>query len=140
MRLVLPPHKRLVYEMQIPMRWGDMDAMGHLNNGSYFRYFETCRIDWIHSLGVDTRGEGEGIVIVNAFCNFVRQLVYPGLVQMRLFTSDPGRSSFETWVTMERADEPGVVYADGGATTVWYDAKAQRALPLPDWLRERITP
>ena len=28
----------LVYEMRIPIRWGDMDAMGHVNNTLYFRY------------------------------------------------------------------------------------------------------
>jgi acyl-CoA thioester hydrolase len=31
--------------MVIPIRWGDMDAMGHVNNTIYFRYFETIRID-----------------------------------------------------------------------------------------------
>ena len=140
MRITLPQTRKLVYEMAIPMRWGDMDAMGHLNNCSYFRYFETCRIDWMRSLNVDPVRDGEGIVIVNAFCNFVRQLVYPGDVRMRLYASDPGRTSFETWVTMERADEPGVLYAEGGATTIWYEMATQRAKTLPDWLRERVTP
>jgi acyl-CoA thioester hydrolase len=32
MRLELPEHKKLIYEMTIAIRWGDMDAMGHLNN------------------------------------------------------------------------------------------------------------
>ena len=38
MKLEIPEHKKLVFEARIPIRWGDMDAMGHVNNASYFRY------------------------------------------------------------------------------------------------------
>jgi acyl-CoA thioester hydrolase len=56
-------------------------------------------------------------VILNAFCNFYRQLEYPGDL-MKMYTSNPGRSTFESRATMERGDNPDVVYAAGGATTV----------------------
>jgi acyl-CoA thioester hydrolase len=49
--------------------------------------------------------------------------------------ANPGRSSFETYITLERSDAPGVICADGGAKTVWVDFKAQKSVPLPDWLR-----
>jgi acyl-CoA thioester hydrolase len=139
MRIEIPEKKKLVYEMSIPIRWGDMDAMGHVNNTSYFRYLETIRIDWMHSLGGEPDTKGEGVVVINAFCNFYRQLEYPGNVLMKMYTSDPGGSSFETWGTMERADHPGVIYAAGGATTVWVDYQAQKSRPLPDWLRAVVT-
>jgi hypothetical protein len=45
-----------------------------------------------------------------------------------------------TWVTMARADAPGLVYAAGGATTMWVDFPRQKAIDLPDWLRELVTP
>jgi acyl-CoA thioester hydrolase len=50
MKIELPEHKKLVYEMTIPIRWGDMDAMNHVNNTTYFRYLETMRIDWMRSI------------------------------------------------------------------------------------------
>jgi len=139
MRFELPEHKKLVYEMTIPIRWGDMDAMGHLNNTSYFRYMETCRIDWMHSTGCMPDMHGEGPVIVNAFCNFYQQLEYPGEVRIRMYASDPARTTFETWVTMERADRPGAICAAGGATTIWVDFPKQKAGPLPDWLRALVS-
>ena len=40
MKLELPQDKKLVHEMTMPIRWGDMDAMGHVNNTLYFRYLE----------------------------------------------------------------------------------------------------
>lgn len=138
MRLDVPDAKTLVYEMVIPIRWGDMDAMQHVNNGAYFRYFETVRIDWMNSLGAAPQAEGEGVVIVNAFCNFIRQLTYPGSVLARHFVANPSRSSFDTYMTLERTDAPGEVCANGGATMVWIDYRAQKSMALPDWLRARL--
>jgi acyl-CoA thioester hydrolase len=139
MRFELPERKKLIYEMTIPIRWGDMDAMGHLNNTSYFRYFETCRIDWIHSIGCLSGPDGEGLVIVNAFCTFHRQLEYPGNVRLKMYASDPARTTFETWVTMERDDMPGTVHASGGATSIWVDLRQQKARALPDRVRAIVS-
>ena len=50
MRFELPEAEEAdAYEMVIPIRWGDMDAMGHVNNTIYFRYLEIIRIDWLHA-------------------------------------------------------------------------------------------
>jgi acyl-CoA thioester hydrolase len=138
MKIGIPEKKKLVYEMRIPIRWGEMDGMNHVNNTLYFRYLEIARIDWTRSIGCQPDPHGEGPVIVNAFCNFYKQLEYPGDVLLKMYVSDPGRSSFESWGTMERADDPGVIYADGGATTVWVDYKAQKSVGLPDWLRQHL--
>ena len=135
MKIEIPENKKLVFDLTMPIRWGDMDAMGHVNNTSYFRYLEIIRIEWTRSIGCQPDPNGDGIVIVNAFCNFYKQLEYPGNVLMKMYVSDVGRSSFETWATMERADAPGTIYADGGATTVWVNFPAQKSVPLPDRLR-----
>ncbi|MDP1742318.1 MAG: acyl-CoA thioesterase [Polaromonas sp.] len=139
MKIDIPEKKKLVFEMCIPIRWGDMDAMGHLNNGSYFRYLETVRIDWMYSIGCVPDPKGEGPVIINAFCNFYQQLEYPGAVRVKMYASDPGRTTFETWGTMERSDQPGVIYAAGGATTIWVDFPSQKAVTLPDWMRAIVS-
>ena len=138
MRFEIPEDKKLVYEMRIPIRWGDMDAMGHVNNTIYFRYLEIVRVEWLDSLGGAPNPGGQGPVIVNAFCNFYKQLEYPGEVLAKHYVNNPGRSSFDTWITLERADQPGLIYAAGGATTVWMDFPAQKSTALPDWLRALI--
>ncbi len=138
LRFTLPAEKTFTHQSLIPIRWGDMDTMGHVNNTVYFRYFETVRLDWLFELGATTSPEGCGPVIVNAFCNFLRQLEFPGTVLARHYVANPGRSSFDTYMTLERSDEPGVIYAEGGAKTVWTDYRAKRSVPLPEWLRERI--
>jgi len=138
MKIPIPEHKKLVHEMTLPIRWGDMDAMGHVNNTIYFRFMEIARLDWLHSIGVALDPNKEGLVIINAFCTFHKQFEFPGDVRVKMYVSDPGRSSFESWAVMERADEPGALYASGGATTVWVDFPKQKSLPLPGWLRKML--
>ena len=138
MRFHLPDEKKLTKEMVIPIRWGDMDAMGHVNNTIYFRYMEIVRLEWLYEVGGPPDPQGTGPVIVNAFCNFVRQLEFPGDVLAKHYVARPGRSSFETYITLERTDQPGAIYAEGGAKTVWTDFKAQKSVPLPAWMRTLV--
>ena len=138
MRIDIPDEKKLVHEMVIPIRWGDMDAMGHVNNTLYFRYFEIARIEWLHRIGGPPDPRGQGPVIVNAFCNFIKQLSYPGDVLVRHYVANPGRTSFDVFLTLERTDEPGVMYATGGATTVWIDYRQEKSVPLPEAVRKSI--
>lgn len=139
MKIALPERKKLVAEATMTVRWGDMDVMGHVNNTVYFRYLESARIDWFRSIGCAPGPQGEGPVIVSTFCNFYKQLEYPCDIRVKTYVSDPGRATFESWATIERADQPGVICADGGATLVWVDAAAQKAKTLPDWLRQIVS-
>ena len=139
MRLDLPDEKKQVFDMVLPIRWGDMDAMGHVNNMQYFRYMETVRLEWMFKVGIAPNPQAQGPVILNAFCNFYKQLEYPGDVLVKLFVSAPARSTFETWCTLELTTQPGTIYAAGGATVVWVDFPKQQSAPMPDWLREVVS-
>ena len=146
MDLSLPEQRLLVYQTVVPMRWGDMDAMGHVNNTLYFRYMEIARMDWMEQmLAQATRaGEapppGQGPLVVNAFCNFLRELRYPGSVLVRLYAANPGRSSFDTFYELARDDQPDEVFASGGAKVVWIDHEQRRSVPLPTALRQALAP
>ena len=131
MRISIPEEKKLVHEMIMPIRWGDMDAMGHINNVSYFRYLETCRIDWMSKQNMPANPHGDGMVIVNAFCNFYKELVYPGNISMKMYVSNIGEKTCDTWCTLEREDQPGSIYAAGGATLIWVDFLQKKAKSFP---------
>ena len=49
----------------ITMRWGDMDAVGHLNNTYYFRYLEQIRLNWLESMGHSINPQGRGPVLAS---------------------------------------------------------------------------
>jgi acyl-CoA thioester hydrolase len=129
-------HKRkLIFTTILPIRWGDMDAMGHVNNTVYFRYMEQARIEWFERLGYNTgQNAQEGPVIVNASCTFLVPLVYPGNVEVRMFIGHPGRSSLPTHYELRlQGDER--LYATGDAKMVWINPASGRSIPLPDNMR-----
>ncbi len=139
MKIELPEHKKLVAELTMPIRWGDMDAMGHVNNTVYFRYLESARIEWFRAIDCEPDPQGQGPVIVNAFCNFYKQLEYPGDIMVKTYVSNPARATFDSWHTIERVDQPGVISAAGGATVIWVDFPQQKAVSLPDWVRALVS-
>jgi acyl-CoA thioester hydrolase len=133
-------NKQFVHAMRIPIRWGDMDAMGHVNNTVYFRYIESARIAWLGQVGAlpDPAASGEGPVIVNAYCSFLKQLTYPGEIEVATFVAPPGRSSIEVTheIRLIGADgQAGALHAEGGAKVVWIDFQAEKSRPLPERLR-----
>src|ERR1700741_3481341 len=111
--------KKLVHVERIAIRWGDMDAMGHVNNTVYFRYMEQARIAWFEALVPGAEAWSEmSIVIVNASCNFRKPIKYPGMVEVKVFGGAPGGSSVPTHYELRVKDE---LYADGAATVVFLD-------------------
>jgi acyl-CoA thioester hydrolase len=128
--------KKLVHTERIPIRWGDMDAMGHVNNTVYFRYMEQARIGWFDALL--PRGEAwtrTAIVIANATCNFRRAINYPGDVEVKVFSDAPGGSSV---VTHYELHVGGELHADGLATVVFVDAVKQKPVRIPEDIRKKL--
>ena len=140
MRFDIPDDKTLVHTMTIPIRWGDMDVMGHVNNTLYFRFMEIIRLEWLRATGVPANPKGLGPVIINAFCSFHVELNYPGDVLARLYTAGAGRTSFDTYTLLGRTDDPDTIYASGGSRVVWVDFPQRKSVPLPDMLRALISP
>jgi acyl-CoA thioester hydrolase len=120
----------LVHTSRQSLRWGDMDALGHVNNTVYFRYLEQARIEWLFALEPERDAfEGTGPVIVNASCTFLEPLVYPGEIEVRMYLGDPGRSSVGSSYEILMH---GRKYAEGAAKMVWIDMATGRSVPLPE--------
>lgn len=134
MHTEMTPEKRVVWVEKTSVRWGDMDALGHVNNIVYFRYMEQARISWFGSLGIVLTAD-RGPVIVSASCNFTRAIVYPAEIEIGVRCGRPGRSSFPIYHEIYAAGDATLRYADGEATIVWVDRKAGRSTPLPENLR-----
>jgi acyl-CoA thioester hydrolase len=130
--------RRLLHTTCIPVRWGDMDAMGHVNNTVYFRYAEQSRIEWLESLGYSLdAGREEAAVIVNASCTFLVPITYPATVEVRLFAGKPGRSSVPTYYEM-RCGGDDTLYAEGAAKVIWFNPATGKSVPLPDRIRATL--
>ena len=128
----------LIHTTSIPIRWGDMDALLHVNNTQYFRYMEQARVEWLDRLGYLT-DRAQGVpVIVNASCTFVVPLTYPGVVEVRMYGGHAGRSSLPTYYELRCAGAP-TLYAEGAAKIVWMNPANGKSIPLPDALRRLVS-
>jgi len=148
--MTTPPHRsapdarcetpgKLLCRMAVPLRWGDLDAAGHVNNTVYFRLAEEARLMWFTRMGLTgDLGHGQGPVIANASMTFLRQLHYPGTVLVSMTGSDPGRSSFETHYVLADQNAPDLIYARGAARCVWIDYTRLKSHPMPPTLRDAI--
>lgn len=127
--------RKLLLTTRIPVRWGDMDAYGHVNNTVYFRYFEQARVEWIEQQGSRVSPEEPvGAVIINASCTFYMPVNYPATVVVKMYGGEPGRTSVMTWYELF-VDGDERLYADGAAKTVWMDTRTGKSSPLPDTIR-----
>ena len=79
--------------------------------------------------------DATGPVIINAHCTFLKQLRYPGEIDVITYAGNPGRSSFEMLHEVRRIDDPDVLFAQGGVKVVWVDRQAEKSVALPDEVR-----
>lgn len=127
-----------VFSYQMPVRWGDMDALGHVNNTVYFRFFEEARVVLLERMGMMFDAQ-RGWVLAHASCDFLKPLLYPANVVATSRLLRVGRSSMELEVWMARADDAGSVVARGRNVIVHIDQEAGRAAALPPDMFERLS-
>lgn len=121
------------FSCDIPLRWGDMDAFGHVNNTLYLRYCEEARFQWLADSGIALSADSYP-VIVTASCTFKRPLVYPETVRVDCYAAEPGNSSFMAFYRIYTRSEPKVPAAEASSKVVWLDGEG-KSMPLPDQVR-----
>lgn len=130
---------KFVYETEMPVRWYDMDAFGHVNNSIYFTYFESARIEWWNSITpADVSFIETGPVIINAYCTFFKAIVFPETLIVKLYVGPPGRSSHEIYYEIFSRKDLALLYAKGSTKVVWVDRKLERSIPLPEYIRQHL--
>ncbi len=122
-----------------PVAWGDMDAFGHVNNVSYFKYFESGRLDCFALMGVLKHMEehGQGPILAHTQCRFRLPLTWPDTISVGTRVSDAGADRFTHHYTIV-SQEHGAVAAEGTGRIVWFDYKTQTKAPLPQAIRTWI--
>jgi acyl-CoA thioester hydrolase len=122
----------------VPVRWGDMDAFGHVNNAAYFTYCESARIRYFEEIGISAaRPHGEGPAVVSASCNFHRQVRHPAILEVGARVTTIGNSSFTIAYGIYLEDLKDLV-ADGTSVAVWMDYVKERSKVLPEEHRRAI--
>lgn len=120
--------------------WGEQDALGHVNNTVYFRYFENARIRHFLAMGMPMPQPGnqaEGPILASTRCDFLRPLTYPDRVRTEIGVSRIGTSSFTHLYRIYSISQQTWV-ARGESVTVYYDYVKGTSTPLPTELRRSL--
>ncbi|MBV8062927.1 MAG: acyl-CoA thioesterase [Nevskia sp.] len=131
--------KREDFRQFIPMtvRWGDMDALGHVNNVEYFRYGESGRIAYFDALEREdaTFWKSHGIILASMGCDFLAQVHYPAELVIGTRVARLGRSSLDMIQGIFQNEQ---LVASLKGVMVWFDYEAQKTLPIPEHVREWV--
>ena len=124
---------------KLMVQWGDMDALGHVNNVVYFRWFETSRIHYLEQSGIsDELGKRQvGPILAATDCNYVKQVHYPDTVRVGTMIKRLGRSS-ATLVHIAHSEQLGVTVANGESVVVVFDFNTQRPVRIPQEVRDLV--
>jgi acyl-CoA thioester hydrolase len=129
----IPEGLRLFYSCSMPVRWGDMDAFGHINNTLYFRYFEEARSLLMHEKNISH--EETHPVVVTIGCTFFRPIFHPDTVTVNIYLADQGKSSFMMYYTIVTDSHPESPSAEGYSKVVWVSRDTGKSVALPDNIR-----
>ena len=125
----------------IEVRYGDLDPQGHLNNSKYLTFFETGRINYFTHLGLFTPGQSFmdiNVIMAEARVTFLAAVQFGTPIKVGVRTSKMGNKSMTVDQNIVHA-ETGEVLASGEVILVAYDYHAQKSVPIPDVMREKIS-
>ncbi|MFA5959012.1 MAG: thioesterase family protein [Tatlockia sp.] len=120
--------KIAIHQKTFSIEWGDMDALGHVNNGRYFDYFQQARIEWLETINLDLKQQ-QGPVVVHIACTFIKPLIYPATITLKSTLYHPGRSSIFMDHDIYQGEE---LMTQGMSKIVWVDYGKNQSTPLPE--------
>ena len=123
---------------ELPTRWADNDAYGHVNNTVYYAWFDTAVNGWLIEAGLLDVATGDPIgLVVETGCRYAAPLTYPEPVEIGLAVERLGRSSvtYRLGVFAKGANEPA---SEGHFTHVYVDRANRRPAALPEPWRARL--
>nr|WP_246202640.1 thioesterase family protein [Virgibacillus doumboii] len=123
--------------MDIKVRVGETDALGHINNTSYFIYMEETRIDFLQKLGIDIENGNYAFMLVSTKCDFIRQGYFGQTLQISTEVSRIGTKSI-TLSSLMVEKESGDVIAQGEAVLVYFDVDKQQSVVIPDSFKTKL--
>ncbi|MEP7293079.1 MAG: thioesterase family protein [Chloroflexota bacterium] len=126
------------HHLAVQVRWGDMDAFGHVNNANYLTYLEMARIDYAYSMWKRTRERG--LIIARIAIDFKLPLFAGDDVHLFTRTVRLGNRSFDTEQLITRwKDGELQVAAQATVTIVVFDYSSNQSAPIPDEWRKVVS-
>lgn len=135
-----PQHLRADYRhfQPITTRWHDNDIYGHVNNVTYYSYFDSAVNSYlIHEGGLDIHEGGIVGFVVSSSCDYFASIAFPEPIEVGLRVGRLGNSSVQYEVAIFKAGEEQACAA-GTFVHVFVDRASNRPTPIPERLRSAL--
>lgn len=141
--MALPPYiqpdlqtwlQKFRFSTRIEPRFSETDAFGHINNVSYFIYFEQGRLDYFGELKLLDHWSGmerakSYPVVADLACDYLQELFFNQAILLQVRTASIGRTSIELeYALIREADK--VLIAAGRGRLVNIDTITKKPTPL----------
>lgn len=119
------------HRTDIQVRFGDTDALGHINNAAYAQYAELARLDFLRQLGRPV----SSLILARLAIDFRRQVDFVEPVHVETWVERLGRSSIGLRHAVHAAGE---LAAEIESVVVVFDYEAGRSVEMSGGLREAL--
>ncbi|WP_174730993.1 thioesterase family protein [Mesobacillus harenae] len=126
-----------MHEIQVTVRFGETDALGHVNNASYFIYLEEARIRFFEALGYGMDTKGWNFILASTKCDFLSQGFFNQPLTIKTEVSRIGTKSFELTHDIV-CTQTGELIAKANAVIVYFDFVEQKSEVIPEMLRSGL--
>ena len=133
-----PTIKDFSYQLEIPLRWIDNDAYGHLNNARYYSLYENVIMSFLAiKSGLDPNSGDTRCFTAENGCRYLSPIKYPGTTIAALRVSHIGNSSVRYDTALFDADT-NVLVSTGFSVEIFVDANTERPTRIPDNFRSAL--
>lgn len=123
----------------ITTRWMDNDVYGHVNNVTYYSFFDTAVNRCLIDMGMLDIASSEVIgLVVETGCTYFASLAFPDELEVGFKVAHLGTSSVRYELAVFKQGEPAPA-AQGHFVHVYVDRSTRRPAPIPVALREKLS-
>lgn len=131
-----PRRNRFFWWHEVPVRWAEHDAFGHVNNMHYYGWFDTAALAFLTSKAGFSPALACRPYVLRSSCRYYSSVTYrnsPLAVGLRV--AHLGRSSVRTSLGVFSAQSGELAHATSEFLHVWVDAVTERPCPVPEAVR-----
>ena len=131
--------KDFTFVVDLNIEWGDMDALQHVNNIEYFKYFQVARIAYFEKIDSEAvMGETRvSSILASTQCKFIYPLAYPDSISVGVRVD----TMADQYFTMQYAvvsHKHQRLAAIGDAKVVMFDYANNKKVSIPNEIRKTI--
>lgn len=132
------PRSAYRYLRIIPTRWMDNDVYGHVNNVTYYSYFDTVVNGYLIERGaLDIARSAVIGLVVETHCNYFSPIAFPDAITAGLRVAHRGTSSVRYEIGIFCCDDD-TASAQGHFVHVYVDRASSKPVALPEALQRAV--